>query len=476
MFLHDKFFYASCFFLLGIYVKSIGRGEAVLELTIILIILTLIAVLLFPGLETKRTWLLTFSCLALLAPVGAMFYTWKQNKEMITIQIPFGQKQIWRGKIINNPERGALQTINIKLEEQHEGNIKVNLQNDEEYEYGDVLELEGVVKKIPKPYGSYYEKKEQILGELSFPKIKKFEKGDVSVKKTLFHIRNRAIRVFQKTLPYNESAFMSGITLGAKEEFSKTLKDDMKKSGTTHLVALSGYNITILITALLAGLGTIWRKRTAFFVAILGIIAFVIMTGGESSVMRAAIMGIAVNMAPIMGRVYAPRNIIMLSALVMALQNPNILAFDVGFQLSFLALLGIVYLFPAIQNITNLRGGFLRWKENAAMTLSAQLMVAPILIQTFEKISLTSLISNILIMELIPTTMALGFLQIATHQVSQNLAQILAWLSLLPLKTELGIISLFSNLSVEIHPRLTLPFIIGYYALLARVIHKWKKS
>src|SRR3989344_6865305 len=106
MFLHDKFFYASCFFLLGIYVKSIGRGEAVLELTIILIILTLIAVLLFPGLETKRTWLLTFSCLSLLAPVGAMFFSWKQNKEMITIQIPFGQKQIWRGKIIKKTPRG----------------------------------------------------------------------------------------------------------------------------------------------------------------------------------------------------------------------------------------------------------------------------------------------------------------------------------------------------------------------------------
>ena len=172
----------------------------------------------------------------------------------------------------------------------------------------------------------------------------------------------------------------------------------MSKSGTTHLVALSGYNITILVKIIAGTLAFILSRRKALLGTILAIIAFVIMAGAEASVIRAAIMGSIAAIAPFVGRLYAPRNAIAAAALGMALWNPNILAYDVGFQLSFLALIGIIYMKPALETLFKIQNkGFLNWKENLATTASAQIMVTPLLIGTFGSISATSLISNLLI-------------------------------------------------------------------------------
>ncbi|MDP3724927.1 MAG: ComEC/Rec2 family competence protein, partial [Nanoarchaeota archaeon] len=208
---------------------------------------------------------------------------------------------------------------------------------------------------------------------------------------------------------------------------------------------------------------------------ILVVIAFVLMTGAEASVVRAAIMGCVAAIAPFVGRIYAPRNSIILAALVMALWNPNILLRDLGFQLSFLALLGIIYLAPALTRFFRVKEkGFLNWKENLITTLSAQLMVTPLLIAVFGSVSATSLLSNLLILELIPFTMFLGFILGIVNLFSQTLGLLIAWITLVPLKAELGIIKIFSVFTIPLTPALTAGGITIYY--LALIVFIWRKT
>jgi len=112
------------------------------------------------------------------------------------------------------------------------------------------------------------------------------------------------------------------------------------------------------------------------------------MAGAEASVVRAAIMGFLVLLAKEAGRMYSFRNAVTFAAAGMAVFDPTILVFDIGFQLSFVSLLGITHLEPALKRFFGERGSFLGWRENALTTLSAQLAVAPILIQNFGSVRL----------------------------------------------------------------------------------------
>ena len=140
-------------------------------------------------------------------------------------------------------------------------------------------------------------------------------------------------------------------------------------------------------------------------------------------------MGFLALLASQVGRLYSVRNAIVLAAFFMVLVNPRILYFDIGFQLSFLALVGIVYLGPAIQKFFRMKKeeGFLGWRKNFLTTTSAQLGVAPLLIINFNQFSLFALLANILILEVIPPTMFLGFLLGAIGFFSMALATILGW-------------------------------------------------
>ena len=176
------------------------------------------------------------------------------------------------------------------------------------------------------------------------------------------------------------------------------------------------------------------------------------MTGAEASVVRAAVMGGIILLAKQIGRVHSIRNAIAAAAFIMILYNPKILRFDLGFQLSFMALLGIVYLSPAIRKFLKMKeeDGFLNWRENFLTTTSAQLAVLPLILINFDNFSLLSLPANILILEAIPLTMILGFILGIIGFIALPLAIIFSWFVNLFLIYELGIIDVFSKISIPI--------------------------
>lgn len=468
--LHDIFFWSVFFFLLGIFLSSLEwKGSVLLFLLFIIFTAALFALIK----KKQRQWWATFSMLAFFCIPGALYQT-AYTIEKENTRIPYNTHTSVQGIVSSNPERKERQEFKLKLLPPKKGNILVQTTSYPEYSFGETLTLLGKIQKTKGRYGSYLEHTKDIRGISYFPKLEKRKKGK-GVRVLLFSTKNHMLASFRKTLPYTESAFLSGITLGEREEFADDFKEAMSKSGTTHLVALSGYNITILTTLFAGVLTSIISRKKAFWVTIIAVIAFVLMTGAESSVVRAAIMGIIAAIAPLLSRVYAPRNSIALAALGMALWNPNVLLYDLGFQLSFLALIGIVYLAPALLRVFRFKNkGFLNWKENFLLTLSAQIMVTPLLVAAFGSVSATSLLSNILILEFIPFTMFLGLLLGIAHIFSQTIATLIAWITLVPLKLELGTIKIFSVFTIPLAPVFTIGGVLLYY--LGIIFFIWRTT
>lgn len=470
MFPHNIFFFGGAFFLVGVLLASIGLSFG----NVLLITLLGSVIFLFWYFWRKDRRFLWLVGLVFLILPGLLYFQWDDSRFQKEVSIIFNQKTVFEGMVINNPEFGlAKQEFYAELKKPLAGNILVRLPLYPQFQYGDLIRFEGTIQKSePAGYANYLAK-EGISGVSYFPKAELLDSHQGSVvKEKLYGLKNYIVGSFQKILPVKEAALLSGLTVGSRSEFSNEFKESMSRSGTTHIVALSGYNITIIAWAAAALFLYFFSCRTSFILTILLILGFVIMAGAEASVVRAAIMGFLLLLAKEVGRAHDFRNPIMFAALLMVLVNPKVLVFDIGFQLSFLALIGIIYLKPAIVKIFKLseESGFLAWRENLLATLSAQLAVAPLLIANFGNFSLTSLLANVIILETVPVAMGLGFIIAFASVFSYYISLILGWAAWLLLRFEVLTIELFSKLSVPFTPTLGFGVATAYYLALVLII------
>ncbi len=287
--------------------------------------------------------------------------------------------------------------------------------------YGDRLSINGVLK-TPKNFTDFdyitYLKKEGVRTVISFPKIVGtktldtdfWEKGKFGLYKKIFGLKNKFELTINKSISEPNASFVNGILLGSRQNIPEEMKEAFNKTGTTHILAISGYNIMIISWAVLAGLVYFFRRRTAFWISVVIIILFTILTGASASVVRASLMGLLLLFANGYGRLYDTKNSIILAGTVMIYINPFALVFDVGFQLSFLAVMGLVYIYPFLDNKFRKVPELGKLKELILMTISAQLAVALLLIYYFHQFSVWSLPANILILPFIPFAMLAGLI------------------------------------------------------------------
>lgn len=464
--IYDIAFYSAGFFILGVFAASLKIGFLIIILTAFL---TAVLFLLF-GYFSQVRILFWLAGLSIIIIIGAFYYCVWDNYQIKNINIIFDKKISFQGLVVQNPERGDSQQLVVKLSPPYSGNILVRVQPYPSFNYGDIINFEGMIQKPnPAQYADYLSK-DGIFGVANISKTELISKNNgLSIRANLFKLKEKIILNLQKTLALEKAAFLSGLILGERAEFSDEFKQMMKNSGVTHLVALSGYNITIIVIALSALLNYFLSRRLTFLFTTLTILAFVLMTGAEASVVRAAIMGFIVLLAAQTSRVFSVRNAIVLAAFFMIIANPKVLRFDAGFQLSFAALAGIVYLSPAIKKFFKISDAsdFLSLKENFFTTLSAQLAVLPFLISVFGAISPVALITNFLILSVVPLTMSLGFILAGLGFISNYLALIFGWFVNLFLSYEIFIIKFFGKISIlQITSLSTFLFILYYLILI----------
>lgn len=235
--------------------------------------------------------------------------------------------------------------------------------------------------------------------------------------------------------PY--SALAAGLLYGARSGFTQEVAQDFSVVGLTHIVAVSGYNISIIAAVLMnlfIHLGLC--RRRAFFVVMGGIILFVLFTGASASVVRAGIMGSVVLLATQLGSQSRVGNVLVFTAAVMLLMNPFVLIWDAGFQLSFLSTLGLIYISPILNNFgIDDKNVFLQILiESLATTLSAIIATLPLILFQFGRLSLVAPLANILILWTVPFLMLFSFLSIAFSYVFYPLGLIMAFPTYLGLK------------------------------------------
>ncbi|MDQ1284496.1 MAG: hypothetical protein QG620_844 [Patescibacteria group bacterium] len=362
--------------------------------------------------------------------------------------------------------------------------ILLNVFDMERYTYGDMLKVNCALK-IPENFSAdfdyrMYLAKDGIFYECQKPKVEKTGKNEGNaVYKFILGVKNKFNEKIERLIPSPEAGLLSGLLLGGDSLLSKEWQDRFSVTGMTHIVAVSGYNVTIIAEYLmLAGIFLgLWRPQ-AFWFALIGIAIFVFMIGLPASAVRAGVMGGLLLWAAKNGRLANSQNAILFSAVAMLLFNPLLLRWDVGFQLSFLATLGIVYLYPLFQDNLIKKYKTFGITEMLILTLSAQAFVLPIILFNFGRLSLISPLANILVLPIIPLTMLFGFLAALAGFLFTSLATVLAWLAYLPLKYETLIIKYLAGLryaSIEAG----LPWWgagIWYMALFGVVFYLGKRS
>ncbi|MDP3645928.1 MAG: ComEC/Rec2 family competence protein [bacterium] len=229
------------------------------------------------------------------------------------------------------------------------------------------------------------------------------------VKASAIRLKQLYLAGLAQALPEPEAGLAGGITVGDKRSIGPELSEVFRRVSLVHIVVLSGYNITIVISAI--GKIFSWLPRTVDF-GISGIVVlfFVLMTGGASSALRAGAMALMAMYARVSGRVFLAIRALGVFSLVLVLWNPYTLAYDPSFQLSVLATLGLILFTPLVslylQWITE------RWqlREIAAATIGTQIAVLPLLLYQNGTLSLVALPANLLALIPIPFTMFLSFI------------------------------------------------------------------
>lgn len=363
------------------------------------------------------------------------------------------EKIIFSGKIVEEPDRRSNFSQYV-LESQALGRILIKTNLYPEYFYGDVLRLNG---KIETPvrrladsgfdYQNYLAKDNIFLvskySEISLverPANKDFYSHLLDVKKSFIDIINKII--FEP-----HSSFLAALLVGARRTLPPDLVDAFNRTGTSHIVAISGYNISIISIMLLNFLSYLFLpRRLIFWFVGIGLALFTLIAGVGASVVRAAIMGGLLILARREGRFYQITNAIIFAGAAMLFFNPYLLRYDAGFQLSFLATLGLVYLAPHFNEWFSRLPNFLSFRANLAATLSAQIMTLPIILFGFGRFSLVAVLANVLVLPVIPLTMLFGFLAGLTGFISLKIAAIFIFPAWLALSYQIWVVKILSFL------------------------------
>lgn len=271
--------------------------------------------------------------------------------------------------------------------------------------YGDKIVIEGTVEN----------------GKLINPKVISINQSS----NLLIRGREKVIDFFSKSLPSPHWGLIAGIVLGSKKGITGEFWEDLKATGTAHVVVASGMNVAFLAGFVMNMLLNFVPRPRAASIAIASIWLYAILSGFDAPIVRASIMGSITFAAMGLGRVNLAGLALLLSACVMLIVNPDWL-FDLGFILSFAAT-GSLILF---ENKISTKLSFVPkiFKESLATSLAAQIGVAPILLIAFGQVNLLSPFINALILWMIPAIMIIGSSAALISLIYSPLATIILYL------------------------------------------------
>lgn len=280
----------------------------------------------------------------------------------------------------------------------------------------------------------------------------------------LEELRRNFLAGLNTALPEPHSQFAAGLLIGQRNTLPDGVTQILQTVGLSHIIAVSGYNLTIMAEVVRRRMGKKSKYRSTLM-SIGLILLFLGVAGSSASIARAAFVSLLTVVATHYGRSVKPLLLILLAAAYTALTNPLNLWVDIGWYLSFLAFFGVLIVAPAIE-----KRFFARKEPNGAIKLlietsSAQLMTVPITMYIFGQVSLVALVANLLVVPLVPLAMLLSVVSGMVGMWLPTFAGIFAWPARMVLSFMLEICSLLARIPHALsETKITLGLMILLYA------------
>lgn len=290
-------------------------------------------------------------------------------------------------------------------------------------------------------------------------------------------MRRRFVAALQSVIPEPQASFAAGILIGQRSTIPQSTSDELSITGLTHIVAVSGYNLTIIIVAVRKMLERASKFQTTIGAAAL-MLTFVLVTGFSASIIRAALVSGLSLLAWYYGRTFKPMLLICLAAAATALWNPFYIWSDLGWYLSFIAFFGVLIVAPLVaQTIRKNKEP----KLIAALlieTIAAQIVTLPLIMYIFGRVSLIGLVANVLVVPLVPLVMLLSLVAGLAGVFVAPVAGWFAWPARLLLVYMLNITSLLSKVPhASAMQYINVVSMIGIYgAMLIVVLLLWRRT
>ena len=351
--------------------------------------------------------------------------------------------------------------------------------------YGDRVLVVGFLKIPPEDEDFNYReylKRKGIDVYITRAVVEVLESGTGSFfLQVIYSVKARAMSNIYRLWPDPEASLLAGILLGVESGISEQVQKAFRETGTTHIIAISGFNITIIAGFFSRFFSRIMNPRKGAVAALIGISVYTILVGADAAVVRAAVMGGLSIFASQIGRKQHGLNAAALASLVMMLFNPQ-LPWDISFQLSLSATLGLVlYADP-------LTAWFLRLSsrvfpmdiaekitqpvsEFVLFTFAAQLTTLPVMIYHFHSFSLTTFLANPAILPVQPPIMVLGGLALILALIWFPLGKLAAPLVYPFVLYTIRVVEWFSRLPIKTAHlgQVDIIWVIVFYAILAVV-------
>jgi len=414
-----------------------------------------------------------------------------------------GQTMVVTGVVNDFPDqRDTFTNLRIETERLHptnavtakpvQGLMLARITSDKKFHYGDRIVLRGQLLTPPEheefSYREYLARK-GIYSYMPRNSAWVLETGHGNpIMRGIFALKERALKTVYQLWPDPEASLFSGILLGIETGIPKPVQEAFKATGTSHVIAISGFNITIIAGLFASFFGRFLNPRKGAVAAVIGISLYTILVGADAAVVRSAIMGGFSLFARQVGRRQHGINTLALTAALMSLHDPHV-PWDVGFQLSFAATLGLVlYADPFAQAFIRAVSRILPQTtarklagpvgEYILFTLAAQLTTLPVMAYHFGSISLSAFITNPVILPVQAPIMTVGGLALILGMIWLPLGKITAPLAWPFVLFTIRAVELFGKIrrGLLILGDIGILWVILFYVLLFGLTFYWSRA
>ena len=311
-----------------------------------------------------------------------------------------------------------------------DGKVLVQLLMYPEVQYGDTLVFNCLLER-PEPFNGFaydrYLATQGIYATCPFPQFVDVISSHTTLIGAVLGVKSFLLTRLERLVPEPHAAFLSGLLFGGSSSLSSDLKDDFSRTGTSHILAASGFNVSLFSLVFLTWImqTPLGRKKGLVLTGLL-LVVYTITAGATPAVVRAAIMGFLVLLEHWISRKAFMLNVILLAGAFMLFVNPLLLLGDVGFQLSFAATVGLLVYTKPIASHLSFIPNRMGLRDSFSASLAAIAVTLPIIVWHFGQVSLIAPMANLLILPLVPYAIGFGILALALSLFSITLGMVVA--------------------------------------------------